>query len=147
MLAGICYKESIFKQSVKNKWGTIGLFQVKQATANEPYVGINNISGEANFGNNIHAGVNYLAWVKKRYFNLKKKMSEEARLCMMMAAYNVGPKRVLQAINKAKEMGLNPNKWFRNVELAMLKLGYPEPVVYVSEINKHYVSYLLLGIK
>ena len=74
-------------------------------------------------------------------------MSEEARLCMMMAAYNVGPKRVLQAINKAKEMGLNPNKWFRNVELAMLKLGYPEPVVYVSEINKHYVSYLLLGIK
>lgn len=147
LLAGICYQESRFQQDVKNKWGAIGLFQVKQATANEPYVGISNISGEANFDNNIHAGVKYLAWIKKRYFNPKKKMSEEARLRMMMAAYNAGPRRVLQAINKAKEMGLDPDKWFRNVELAMLKMGYPEPVVYVSEINKHYVSYLLLGIK
>ena len=74
-------------------------------------------------------------------------MSEQARLRMMMAAYNAGPRRVLQAINKAKEMGLDSNKWFRNVELAMLKLGYHEPVVYVSEINKRFVSYDLLGIK
>ena len=147
LLAGICYQESRFTQDIKNKWGAIGLFQVKQMTANEPYVGISDISGEANFDNNIHAGAKYLAWIKKRYFDPKKEMTEEARLRMMMAAYNAGPRRVLQAINKSKKMGLDPNKWFRNVELAMLKLGYPEPVIYVSEINKHYVSYLLLGIK
>lgn len=44
-------------------------------------------------------------------------------------------------------MKLNPNKWFRNVELAMLRLRKPEPVTYVSEINKRYVAYLLLGIE
>ena len=63
-----------------------------------------------------------------------------------MAAYNAGPRRVLQAINKTKSMGLDTNKWFRNVELGMLELGYPEPVIYVSDINKYFVSYDLLGI-
>lgn len=147
LLAGLCYQESRFNQGIENKWGAIGLFQIKQMTANEPYISISEISGEENFDNNVHAGVKYLSWIKKRYFDPKKEMTEQARLRMMMAAYNAGPRRVLQAINKAKQMGLDPNIWFRNVELAMLKLGYPEPVIYVSEINKHYVSYDLLGIK
>ena len=147
LLAGLCYQESRFNQDIENKWGAIGLFQIKQMTANEPYIKIPVISGKKNYDNNVHAGVKYLAWIKNRYFDPKEDMNEEARLRMMMAAYNAGPRRVLQAINKAKKMGLDPNKWFRNVELAMLKLGYPEPVIYVSEINKHYVSYVLLGIK
>ena len=146
LLAGLCYQESRFNQDIINEWGAIGLFQIKQMTANEPYINITNVSGPKNFDNNIHAGVKYLAWIKNRYFNSKPNMTEDARLRMMMASYNAGPRRVQQAINKAKQMGLDPNKWFRNVELAMLKLGYPEPVIYVSEINKHYVSYILLGI-
>ena len=147
LLAALCYQESRFNQDIINKWGAIGLFQIKQMTANEPYIAIPSISGEKNFENNIHAGVKYLAWIKNRYFDSKPTMSEDSRLRMMMAAYNAGPRRVLQAINKAKEMKLDPNKWFRNVELAMLELGYPEPVIYVSEINKYFVSYDLLGIK
>jgi membrane-bound lytic murein transglycosylase MltF len=147
LLASLCYQESKFVPAIENQWGAIGLFQIKQMTANEPYINIKDISGVENNDNNIHAGVKYLSWIKNRYFDPKKEMSEQSRLRMMMAAYNAGPRRVLQAINKAKELGLNPNVWFRNVELAMLKLGYPEPVIYVSEINKHYVSYLLLGIK
>ena len=147
LLAALSFQESRFNQAIENEWGAIGLFQIKQMTANEPYIKIKEISGEKNFDNNTHAGVKYLSWIKKRYFDPKKEMKEESKLRMMMAAYNAGPRRVLQAINKAVEMGLDPNKWFRNVELAMLKLGYPEPVIYVSEINKHYVSYVLLGIK
>jgi membrane-bound lytic murein transglycosylase MltF len=147
LLAGLCSQESRFNQGIENEWGAIGLFQIKQMTANEPYINIKEISGELNFDNNVHAGVKYLSWIKKRYFDAKKQMKEESKLRMMMASYNAGPRRVQQAINKARKMGLDPNKWFRNVELAMLKLGYPEPVVYVSEINKHYVSYVLLGIK
>ena len=146
LLAALCYQESRFNQDIINRWGAIGLFQIKQMTANEPYVAIPNISGQKNFENNIHAGVKYLSWIKKRYFDPKEEMSEDTRLRMMMAAYNAGPRRVLQAINKTKSMGLDTNKWFRNVELGMLELGYPEPVIYVSEINKYFVSYDLLGI-
>lgn len=140
LFAGICYQESIFKQNIKNKWGAIGLFQVKQTTAHVPYVGISIISGGANFDNNIFAGMNNLAWTRKRPFNPKKKISEEVRLRMMMAAYNASPRRGMQAINKSKGNELYPKKWSCNVELAMFKLGYSEPVVYVSEINKPYVS-------
>lgn len=147
LLAALCYQESRFTQNIENEWGAIGLFQIKQMTANEPYIKISEISGEANFENNIHAGVKYLAWIKNRYFDSKNEMTEDARLRMMLAAYNAGPRRVLQAINKAKEMKLDTSKWFRNVELAMLEMGYSEPVIYVSEINKYFVSYELLGIK
>jgi membrane-bound lytic murein transglycosylase MltF len=147
LLAALCFQESRFNQGIENKWGAIGLFQIKQMTANEPYIKIKEIGGEKNYDNNVHAGVKYLSWIKKRYFDPNTEMKEEAKLRMMMASYNAGPRRVQQAIIKAKEMGLDPNKWFRNVEIAMLKLGYPEPVIYVSEINKHYVSYVLLGIK
>lgn len=147
LLSGLCNQESRFNQDIINEWGAIGIFQIKQMTANEPYIAISNISGAENLENNIHAGVKYLAWIKNRYFDSKPLMSEDARLRMMMAAYNAGPRRVLQAINKTKEMGLDTSKWFRNVELGMLEMGYPEPVVYVSEINKYFVSYVLLGIK
>lgn len=147
LLAAICLQESRFNQEIENKWGAIGLFQIKKMTADEPYVAISPINGIENFDNNIHAGVKYLSWIKKKYFDSQKELREEEKLRLMLAAYNAGPKRVKDAMDKAKQMGLNPNVWFRNVELAMLELGYNEPVIYVSEINKHYVSYLLLGIK
>ena len=40
-------------------------------------------------------------------------------------------------------MGLNPDRWFRNVELAALRLVGQETVNYVSNINKYYVTYRL----
>jgi membrane-bound lytic murein transglycosylase MltF len=146
LVAALCFQESRFNAKIINKWGAIGLFQVKQMTANEPYVNIRNITGIKNVENNIHAGIKYLSWIKKRYFDPNKKMSEKARLRMAMAAYNVGPARVLRAIKLTKKMKLDPNRWFRHVELAMLTMRKTEPVTYVSEINKRYVAYILLGI-
>ncbi|MCO4795027.1 MAG: transporter substrate-binding domain-containing protein [Bacteriovoracaceae bacterium] len=146
LVAALCFQESRFNQGIVNKWGAIGLFQVKQMTANEPYINIKKITGHKNAENNIHAGVKYLDWIRNRYFSKFKKMSDKAKLRMTMAAYNAGPSRVKKAIRLAKKMGLDPNRWFRNVELAMLQMRKPEPVTYVSEINKRYVAYLLLGI-
>lgn len=147
LAASLCYQESRFNQDIVNKWGAIGLFQIKQMTANEPYINISNIKGSENAENNINAGIKYLTWIKNRYFDSNPEMDQQARFRMAIAAYNAGPARVIQARKKALNLGLDPNKWFRNVELAMLKMGYPEPVNYVSEINKRYLSYQLLGIE
>jgi len=38
-------------------------------------------------------------------------------------------------------MGLDPDRWFRNVEIAALKTVGQEPVRYVSNINKYYIIY------
>jgi len=43
----------------------------------------------------------------------------------------------------AKEMGFDYNRWFRNVEIAALKIIGQETVRYVSNINKYYVIYRL----
>jgi membrane-bound lytic murein transglycosylase MltF len=146
LLAAQALEESRFDPEASNAFGAIGLFQIKQATANEPYVAIKAIKGAENVDNNIHAGVKYLAWLKKSFFDAKD-ISDEDKLRFTLAAYNAGPGRVKEAIATARLMHLKPDVWFRNVELAMLLLHTPDPVVYVSEINKHYVSYLLLGIR
>ena len=141
LLAALCFQESRFNQDIVNQWGAIGLFQVKQMTASEPYVNILSITGPDNAENNIHAGVKYLSWIRDNHF---KDLPPKRQLRMSMAAYNAGPATVRRARKLAKKMGLDPNIWFRNVELAMAKMRKAEPVNYVSEINKRYVSYNLL---
>ena len=56
----------------------------------------------------------------------------EARLTANLSQPNILP---------IHNMGLDPNKWFRNVEMAILKSVGQETVVYVSNINKYYVIY------
>lgn len=128
LVTALCFQESRFNQKIVNKWGAIGLFQVKQMTANEPYVNIREITGIKNTENNIHAGVKYLSWIKKRYFDPIEEMDENEKLRMAMASYNAGPATVRRARNLAKKMKLNPNEWFRNVELALLKMRKHEHI-------------------
>ena len=124
LLAAQCLQESRFNQETMNKWGAIGLFQIKQSTADEPYIGIRAIRGGENYDNNIHAGVKYLSWIRKSFFDGQKDLAEEEKLRFMLAAYNAGPTRVQRATAKARELGLDLKVWFRNVELAMLELGF-----------------------
>ena len=44
---------------------------------------------------------------------------------------------------KAQHDGLDPNKWFGNVELEVAKDVGQETVTYVSNIYKYYVAYKL----
>jgi membrane-bound lytic murein transglycosylase MltF len=88
--------------------------------------------------------IKYLTWIKARYFDSEPEMREEDRVRMALAAYNAGPRAVLRARRHARKLGYDPNRWFRNVELAMLDMRKVEPVRYVSEINQRYLAYLLL---
>jgi membrane-bound lytic murein transglycosylase MltF len=145
LFAAVAWQESRFDQSAQNRSGATGVFQIKPQTAAEPYIGIPNVKGPKNARNNIHAGIKYLAWIKARYFDPVSEMEERDRLRMALAAYNAGPRTVQRARKKAAAMGLDPNRWFRNVELAMLAMRKREPVRYVSQINQSYVAYMLLG--
>lgn len=141
LLAALCFQESRFNQSIVNRWGAIGLFQIKQSTANEPYVDIPRVKGNKNAENNIHAGVKYLSWIREHFFG---DLPKRRAIRLSLAAYNAGPTTVVKARELAQKMGLDSNIWFRNVELAMAKMKKSEPVDYVSQINKRYVGYSLL---
>ena len=60
------------------------------------------------------------------------------------AAYNAGPGRVASLRREAARKGLDPNKWFHNVEvIASQRIGR-ETVTYVANIYKYYIAYKLV---
>jgi membrane-bound lytic murein transglycosylase MltF len=94
----------------------------------------------SNVRDNIHAGTKYLDWIRNTYFQ-GPGISSEDRFNFTLAAYNAGPRRVAGMRSKAKEMGLDPNKWFYNVERAALRDVGQETVQYVANITKYYIVF------
>jgi membrane-bound lytic murein transglycosylase MltF len=137
LIAALAYQESGFDHTKKNKSGAIGLMQVIPSTGKDKNINISNVHL---LENNIHAGVKYLAFLKKRYFS-DPLIRPRDQVRLALAAYNAGPAKIQRVRSKTKEMGLDPNRWFRNVELATLKSVGQETVRYVSNINKYYVIY------
>jgi membrane-bound lytic murein transglycosylase MltF len=60
------------------------------------------------------------------------------------ASYNAGPGKVASLRKEAAAQGLNPDKWFNNVELVAAKRIGRETVTYVSNIYKYYLAYQLM---
>ena len=71
-------------------------------------------------------------------------MRPRDRIRMTLAAYNAGPTKIRKVRALAEQMGLDKNKWFRNAEIAALRLIGQETVRYVSNINKYYVLYQVI---
>lgn len=59
----------------------------------------------------------------------------------MFAGYNAGPNRIVRLRKETQAEGLDPDKWFGNVELVAAKDIGQETVQYVSNIYKYYVAY------
>jgi len=63
------------------------------------------------------------------------------RVVFSFAAYNAGPGNIAKSRKLAAKMGLNPDVWFDNVELAAARAVSREPVIYVRNVYKYYVAY------
>jgi membrane-bound lytic murein transglycosylase MltF len=111
--------------------------QLLPTTAADPQVGIPDIStADAN----IHAGVKYVNFLRSQYFN-DPAIDQVNQTLLAMAAYNAGPNRIASLRKKAADQGLDPNRWFGNVEVVVAREVGREPVQYVANIYKYYVSY------
>lgn len=132
LIAALAYQESRFNQHKKSNMGAIGIMQIKPSTSKDKNVDIPHIN---KLENNIEAGVKYLAFLRDRYFS-DPRYTPEDRNNFALAAYNAGPARILQLQQDARRHGLNPYKWFYNVEsLARNEIGR-ETVNYVTSIQK-----------
>jgi membrane-bound lytic murein transglycosylase MltF len=136
-LAALAYQESGFDQNLKSHRGAVGIMQITPGTASQ--VGFADIS---NVRDNIHAGTKYLDWIRTTYFQ-DPDISRQDRFNFTLAAYNAGPRRVARMRSEAKEMGLDPDKWFYNVERAALRDVGQETVQYVANITKYYLVFKL----
>jgi membrane-bound lytic murein transglycosylase MltF len=134
------YQESMLEQSARGPTGAVGIMQVKPSTAAAPPISIPDVSSAEN---NIHAGVKVLKTITDTYFN-DPKIDPMNRLLFTFAAYNAGPNRIAELRKRAPAQGLDPNKWFENVELLVAQDVGPVTVQYVSNIYKYYIAYKLV---
>jgi membrane-bound lytic murein transglycosylase F len=95
-------------------------------------------------------------WLRDRF---KEDLAVADRLWFSLAAYNAGAGHVHDARRLARQMGLDPDKWFANTESAMLMLSQKEfskkarygfvngkePVNYVREIKQRFEAYVSLS--
>jgi len=133
------YQESMLNQAARNG-GAVGIMQIKPSTAAAPPISIPDVMTAEN---NIHAGVKFLHQMADQYFS-DPGIDPENRLLFTFAAYNAGPNRIADLRKKAPAQGLDPNKWFGNVELMVSQNVGQTTVQYVSNIYKYYVAYKLV---
>ena len=141
MLAALAYQESQLNQNLKSHAGAVGVMQILPSTAKDKNVAIPDIY---ELDPNIHAGTKYLRFMADTYFAKDPELDQLNRTMFAFASYNAGPAKVARMRAKAREMGLDPNQWFGNVEVVAAKQIGRETVQYVSNILKYYVAYKLL---
>ena len=140
MLAALAYQESGLDNSKRSNVGAVGVMQVLPATAAGHNI---NVADIEKLENNIHAGTKYLRFIIDRYYK-DKPMDESNKVLFAFASYNAGPAEVNKLREKAAAMGLDPNVWFRNVEIAAAKSIGKETVQYVRNIYKYYLAYQMV---
>ena len=132
ILAALAFQESKFDQSAKSQAGAVGIMQIKPSTAKDPNIGIADVH---NLENNIHAGTKYLRFIADRYFE-DADIEESDRVFMALASYNAGPNGIARVRKNAKE----PDEWFGNLEHDVAASIGMEPVYYVSNVFRYYLT-------
>jgi membrane-bound lytic murein transglycosylase MltF len=137
MLAAQGYQESGLDQNVKSAVGAIGVMQLMPATGAELKVGDITLIEP-----NIHAGAKYMDQLMTRYFP-DANFDETNRTLFAFASYNAGAGRIAQMRKEGQKRGLDPDKWFNNVEIVTAEKVGLETTTYVRNIYKYYVAYKL----
>ncbi len=148
------YQESKFDPRARSWAGARGLMQLMPATAQELHVRSIEDPEE-----NIAAGVRYLAGLVKRFGqNENSPVAMRQRIRFALASYNAGHGHVRDARRLAAKLNLDPDRWFGNVEKAIVLLEQPkyykkaqsgycrgrEPQAYVSRIQSKYDAFSTL---
>jgi len=137
MLEAQGFQESMLNQSLRSPRGAVGVMQVLPQYAAAAPISIPNVQDAQD---NIHAGVKMMHSIAEKYFN-EPGIDPMNKTLFTFAAYNAGPSRVAKLRRMAQQQGLDPNRWFGNVELMAAKDIGQETVQYVSNIYKYYVAY------
>jgi membrane-bound lytic murein transglycosylase MltF len=138
MLAAQGFQESRLDQNARSHVGAIGIMQIMPATGRELKVGDIRIAEH-----NVHAGAKYMDKLMSRYFS-GAHFSETDRTLFAFASYNAGPANIAKMRAEAEERGLDPNKWFNNVEIVVAEDIGIETTTYVRNIFKYYAAYRML---
>ena len=133
------FQESGLDQNAKSAVGAIGVMQIMPATGKDLEVG-----DITKLEPNINGGVKYIRFMIDQFYK-DEPMTPLNKGLFAFASYNAGAGRVAQLRREAAKRGLDPNRWFNNVELVAADRIGSETVNYVSNIYKYYTAYKLLA--
>jgi membrane-bound lytic murein transglycosylase MltF len=139
MIMALGYQESLLDQDKRNPTGATGIMQVIPKYAAAPPI---NVPDVTKADSNIQAGVKMLRHIEEQYFN-DSKLDPLNKTLLVFASYNAGPTRIAKLRQQALQEGLDPDRWFNNVELTVAKNIGQETVTYVGNVYKYYVAYKL----
>ena len=135
LVAAQGYQESRLRQEARSPVGAIGVMQIMPETGKELRVG-----DITQLEPNIHGGAKYMRRIIDWKFSAEE-ISSLDRILFALASYNAGPNRVARLRGETAAHGYNPNLWFNNVERVVAKKVGREPVRYVRNIYRYYLSY------
>ena len=138
MIMAQAYQESALNQLARNG-PDVGIMQVNPKLAAASPINVDHVTITEN---NILAGVKMLHDIEQKYFN-DPKLDDPDKTMMVFASYNAGSNRIARLREVAEREGLNPNKWFNNVELVVAREVGQVTVTYVGNIYKYYIAYKL----
>jgi membrane-bound lytic murein transglycosylase F len=142
------YEESRFDPDRVSWAGAQGLMQVLPRTAREMGTG-----DPRDPESSVHGGTKYLRWLIDS-FDPQIPLAERIRFAL--AGYNAGRGHVVDARRLAERLDLDPDRWYGNVEQAIVLLQRPEYYEqtrygycrgtmarhYVREIERRYEAYV-----
>jgi membrane-bound lytic murein transglycosylase F len=145
LLVAVAHTESKLDAEAKSPFGAIGLMQVLPSTGQE--LGVADVTKPED---NIRAGARYIRKLIDAFGG--EGLEERQQIRFALASYNVGLGHVRDARVLAEQTGKDKNRWFGNVEQALLlkkdprwhektRSGYcraDEPVQYVSRVQASY---------
>ena len=140
LLLAVGYQESKLDQNARSRAGAVGVMQIIPRYAAGPPV---KIRGVDQVDLNIEAGAKYLS-ILNAGFLAESIMETRERWAFSLASYNAGPGRVRGLRRMARQRGLDPDKWFGNVEIVAAREIGRETVTYVRNIFAYYLAYRLV---
>jgi len=136
-LASLGFQETQLDQNVIGSNGAIGVMQLMPNTGES--MGTGDIH---ELGPNIDAGAKYLEQLLTNSFP-RLNLSGDNRSLFAIASYNMEPNNLAKALTAARKFGFDTNEWFGNVEFMAAEAMGLEPMIYVRNVYKYFVSYQL----
>jgi membrane-bound lytic murein transglycosylase MltF len=140
LLLAVGYQESKLNQAARSRAGAVGVMQIIPRYAAGPPV---RIRGVDQLDRNVEAGAKYLR-ILANGFKADSILELRERWAFALAAYNAGPGRVAGLRRMAARRGLDPDKWFGNVEVVAAREIGRETVTYVRNVFSYYLAYRLV---
>ena len=119
LLASVIFQESRFDPKARSWAGAYGLMQLMPSTAARFGISLTSSAEQQ-----IRAGTEFIGWLDDRFED--SVMDPEERIKFILAAYNVGPGHIYDAMTLAGKNGKDPAIWEGNVDEFLLKKSDPK---------------------